>query len=952
MKGFLSLKWQAVVFVSVILIIGGGLFAFYGKQGLEQAYANDRERRFVDRRYAIEASLLTIQSQLIRLAGHMQGLAVEQHAAADVATISSVIGSNWGQLNFEWGVDSIVITDADGRLLNHWGSELDVAAMPDDWARQVLAEEQPLAKIWCPSACVTVALLPIFNTDDSVGLMYFTSSLADVVLQFRAATSANIGILVANKAESETEHQLLQGWDKRVVALTNSATSLPVLMQLASQNSFARAVAADRHLVALGSKNYEVRFLQLTAMDRPDTVSLVVLDDISSDLQALQRAVTGYMLVSLLTTLGAEAVLLLLLWRPMLRLQTVATNLPKLAGQNRAEARRLLAGNNSNNYLLRNEIHNLYDAAILLSDTLDKLDAEVLSRSEHLKKRRQELLEERNFVTRLLNHVHVVILTQNTAGELLLVNAEGKKLLGLQVASSGGALFTSHLLKNDRDSFTHGVEKLLSYQVTEFRQELEFHCASGKLLQMEWYHSCLPNEDREQVTILSVGLDLSDRKKAEENLAWLADHDPLTEIYNRRRFQSEFQKALNVSKRTGEPGAVIFFDIDQFKSFNDTGGHMAGDIILQQIAWRLKREIRETDIIARLGGDEFAVLLENSDQEGVLAFASKLCDQILAVEIQVQDSSYRASISAGVALFPQHGTTIEELMANADFAMYAAKSLSNARNSWQLYSGSEVEKSELKNIINWKTKIQDALDSDGLILHYQPILDIRNNVISHYEALVRMLDKDGGIIAPGYFIPVAEKTGLIYEIDLRVVELAVKALKEFKAQGHKISMAVNLSARAIVSADYVKYVDRLVEDAGLSQSDLIFELTETSAVEDITHAAEIIDEFRRRGFRFSLDDFGVGFSSWYYLRQLAVDYVKLDGSFVKNMVTDFEDRLFVKSINDVVQGLGKQSVAEFVEDEKILQLLTQLGVNYAQGYFIGKPSPTLVQPPSLSSSSQ
>ena len=940
MQRYISLKWQAVVVVSLVLLLSGCLFAYLGNQGLRQAYARDLERQYRDRRQAIGAALLASQQQLVRLANHLQGVAVELGARGNDSSLLQVLDIHWGQLSFDWGVEGLAVVDRDMNLQGEWGQTVIASKVPRDWLQEVLQSEQPLTRVWCPSDCIASAMVPAIIDGDELGAMYLSSSLADAVLQFQANTRVHVGIL-ASGAQPTSERALISDWKQTVMALTGMPESLQVLRQLAAQNSMAKLAPGRPQRISLDGATYEVRLTPLGDDTLVDQITLVFVDDISEGLVKLDRTVATYLAVTFAVALAVEVVLLMLLWRPMGRLQLVSTHLPRLAGSARESATQRLSEMRSGS-LVRNEIDLLHDAAMLLSTTLENLDVEVRLRSEHLTKRRQELLEERNFVTRLLNNVHVVILTQNTESEMLLVNAEGRNLLGLSDRRGGGDRFSAHLAEMDREEFNHGIDRLLIREISEFRQEIDFYCDEDKYVAMEWYHSCLPDDDQGRATILSVGLDLTERKKAEANLAWLADHDPLTEIYNRRRFQGEFQRALKTASRSAASGAVIIFDIDQFKSINDTGGHLVGDIILQQVAWKLRKEIRETDIIARLGGDEFAILLENIAADGVETFAGKLCEQVLAMEIEAEGTTYRISISAGVALYPDHGLSMELLMANADFAMYAAKSLTNARNSWQLSTGSGTEQSALREAIAWKSRIQDALENDGFVLYFQPIMNIRERRISHYEALVRMLDDNGDVIAPGNFIPIAETTGLIYEIDLRVVELAVRAMQKFRADDRDINLAVNISARAVLNHEYIDYVDRMVTEAGLRQRSFIFELTETSAVEDVAHAAQVIDEFRRRGFRFSLDDFGVGFSSWYYLRQLAVDYVKLDGSFVKNMSTIFEDRLFVKSINDVVQGLGKQSIAEFVGDAETLQMLTRLGVNYAQGFYIGKPQPGLL----------
>lgn len=940
MKHYISLKWQALLVISLVMLFGGSLFAAFGQREVERAFEYDRARAYEDRRRAVHAALDNLQAQLVKLASHMQGLLQEALPHQQAESLADVIDANWGMMNFEWGVDRASIVSADGQLVSSWGGEIDVESVPGVWRSSVLEDERPSTHVWCEETCYALALVPVFFTDGSTGVMYLASALGEAILYFKSLTSTNVGLLAKLSGES-AEREKLGRWDMDVVSLTESQQILPVLQRVADRTSMAALASGQGSVVEEGGRSYEVRLIPLGTGKQAQIPYLTVIDDITDAVEMVRETLNFYLLVALVMATAIAGILQLVLWRPMGLVQKVASLLPLLAGDQRDRAQNQLEASDRR-FFLGSEIGSLFRASIMLSKTLRRLDVEVRERSEHLRRRRQELLDERNFVTRLLNHVHVVILSQNERGELYLVNAEGRRLLGLEEFKSGGDRFVDHLSTEEVEVFQSSVERLLKGGAAECRQEVEFRRGSGDLVPIEWYHSVLPASDETQASILSVGLDLTERRKAEANLAWLADHDPLTELYNRRRFHSEFRRALKSAQRSGSEGAVVIFDVDQFKTVNDTGGHMVGDVILQQVAWRLRSALRSTDILARLGGDEFALLVEQTDESGVEDLLTKICDQFQSVDIEVDEVCYRVSVSMGIALFPDHGTTVEALMANADFAMYAAKEENHARNSWKVFSGTGMEQTELRESINWKVRIQDALENDRLILHFQPILDVKSGGISHYEALVRMLGEDGEIVPPGKFIPIAEKTGLIYEIDLRVVELAVKALKQFREDGRPICLAVNLSARAIINNDYIEYVNKIVIDAGLQPSDLMFELTETSAVEDVGHAAELIREFRRRGFRFSLDDFGVGFSSWYYLRQLSVDYVKLDGSFVKNMAVDYEDRLFVQSINTVVQGLGKKSVAEFVGDRETLKLLSQLGVDYAQGFYIGRPQPQLL----------
>ncbi len=940
---FLSLKWQAVISVSLILVLGISFITYFGKNNLEQTYSNQRDRVFRNRHQAVTSALKSLQLQLMHLASHMQGSAGRDLPAAKDAKqrLLDTLDQNWDQLNFEWGVDAAILYNDKAETLLTLGLPAIAQLLPKEWILETGRAETPLAKVWCQRSCWQVVVVPMLLSDTHTGILVFAQSLADAVLQFQSSTAADVGILVPQDTEFNNNHfemRSLPGWEHNVVALTGAPITYQILNNLSAEVSM-KALGESRALKRWQQRDFEVSLIPLTEANTTKGSSLVVIEDVSTDLQRLQATVSNLFLAALLILVLAEVALLWLLWTPMSRLKRVAQALPKLARSNREGVLQNL--DDLKNPLLRNEIHALFESASLLSRTLEELDSTVKLRTKGLKLRSRELLEERNFITTLLNSVHAVILTQDPNGRIKLLNAEGCRLLNINQEDAINHEFCTFINQTDREKVKTQLQQLSHQVVTQVHHESVFNNPRTGLLHMEWHHTRLPDSATNEALVLSVGLDLTARKHAETNLAWLADHDSLTELYNRRRFQLEFQRILKMSMRNRHPGALIFFDIDQFKTVNDTSGHPTGDRLLCEVAHKLKHGVREVDVLARLGGDEFAVIAEETDQAGAIALAEKLSSLIGGTEVVTGETIHRITISLGIALFPEHGNSVDELMANVDLAMYKAKATTDATNNWHLYSVDAPEKVELYQRVDWKARIQKALEENRFVLHYQPIYNIAADRTSHYETLVRMIDSEGNIVAPGMFIPVAEKTGLIYKIDRLVMEQAVIALKNFHAQGKSITLSVNLSATAIAKIDFIDTIEALIEKHRVDRSHLIFELTETSAVDDIVKTAEVIGNCRRLGYQFSLDDFGVGFASWFYLRQLPVDFVKIDGSFVRNLSNNEEDRLFVKAINDVAQGLGKKTIAEFVENEESLQLLKELGVDYAQGYYIGKPAPEL-----------
>jgi len=441
------------------------------------------------------------------------------------------------------------------------------------------------------------------------------------------------------------------------------------------------------------------------------------------------------------------------------------------------------------------------------------------------------------------------------------------------------------------------------------------------------------NPDGTVRNLSTIGRDISERKRFEEQMTYMANRDPLTKLFNRRRFYEDMEGWLAQTRRFGIKGAVLFLDIDNFKYINDSLGHQAGDKLLIAIADLLRERLRETDILARLGGDEFAIILPHAD----VVLAESVANQIREL-VQYHTSvegNYPPgiSVSIGIAMFPGHGDTVETLLAYADLAMYRAKE--EGRNRVCIYT--PEQKTQIESRLIWEKLIREALDQDRFVLFLQPIMDIRQNLIIGHEALLRMINEKSEMVAPSSFIDIAERFGLIHDIDRWVVSRAIRLIQKLKQDNKPAYLEVNLSGRSFADKKLLPLIRNELAETGIDPASLVFEITETALIENMAAAQLFIAELKSLGCRFALDDFGVGFSSFNYIKHLPVDYLKIDGSFVRNLPHDTVDQHLVKAMVEVARGLGKKTTAEFVENEATLRLLREYGVDYAQGYHIGKP---------------
>jgi diguanylate cyclase (GGDEF)-like protein len=430
-------------------------------------------------------------------------------------------------------------------------------------------------------------------------------------------------------------------------------------------------------------------------------------------------------------------------------------------------------------------------------------------------------------------------------------------------------------------------------------------------------------QERDQLEVYArYAAAVLDMATALGDASWRADHDPLTDLYNRRRLTSELERLLAHAVRYQHSGALLMLDLDNFKLINDSYGHAAGDRVLKAVAKGLAQRVRETDVVARLGGDEFAVLLPEANLAQALALAENLRDLIHEAQPELP---IPVGVSIGVAVFePDHRLGIDEVMAAADSALYCAKE--RGKNSIEVYSG------QARATLAWVGRIQEALREDRFVLYAQPLIDLHSGQIAHYELLLRMVSVDGEIVAPREFLPAAEQFGLIGEIDRWVVArgLAIALAGE--------AVAINLSGQSIGDQEILTLLCAAIGE-GLDPANVIFELKEAAAVTNTSGAEVFISALSKLGCVVSVDDFGTGIGSLAHLKRFPARYVKIEMEWVRELLENEVDRHVVKAIVDIAHALGKLTVAEGVEDEATLEAVRECGVDYAQGFHLGVPEP-------------
>lgn len=569
---------------------------------------------------------------------------------------------------------------------------------------------------------------------------------------------------------------------------------------------------------------------------------------------------------------------------------------------------------------------------IALHDALGDLKQADEGRRQYL----VNLEEERARLVALLGAMNIGILFVNSDNEVKYYNSTFLRIwiisdeVELVGRSAEDVLAHSSSVLSRPDHFSKYVLNVL--ETHEVSDTSEIQMGDGRVVTQHSYP--VHDNDGRFFGRLWIYEDVSRERQTAEQLIYLAERDALTGLFNRRRFQDELSRFLAESDRNGRRGALLFFDLDEFKYINDTFGHGAGDSVLIRVAGEVGVLVRHNEVFSRLGGDEFAVLMPDASEKDAEMLAERIVRAVAKIPFRLEGQNLRLTTSLGIAYYPENATSAEDLVAQADAAMYQAKEA--GKNAWRNYRPELDASREMINRLTWNDRIAGAFENKLLRLHFQGIYNTQSSELSHLEVLIRMVDEEdhSRLIMPGHFIDYAEKSGKILDIDRWVIHKSIALL----ASSEKIpSLAVNISGRSFDEPKLPQYIAEQLQEFNVAPHRLWVELTETSAISDLHDAERFIEALRKTGCHTCLDDFGTGFSSFAYLKHLKADVLKIDGLFIRDLPNDRDNQVFVKSIVDVARGLGKKTVAEFVENLETLELLKRFGVDMVQGYYLDKP---------------
>lgn len=585
--------------------------------------------------------------------------------------------------------------------------------------------------------------------------------------------------------------------------------------------------------------------------------------------------------------------------------------------------------------LIKNSNGKLVLGIAILHDITERknYEKELIEAKEKLSKSNEELKYAKGELQLIFDNVNAVIWSTDLEQRTSRVSKRITKLLGFsnKEFERNPDLYKEFIYPDDYEIFTHMRQKVFS-EKTGIIQQYRIMSQNGNILWVEESLTPFIDSKGNIIKINGVITDITNRKEMEDTIKYMAYYDLLTELPNRHMLNEYIDKALARSKHNKGKLAVMFIDLDNFKSVNDTLGHETGDLLLKQVSELLKQTIREGDTVFRQGGDEFIILLEDVDREEAIRVAERILDEFCD-PFQLNNKDFFVTPSIGISLYPEHGDDKQTLIKYADGAMYLAKKF--GRNNYKLHN-SNFEGIN-NRMITLEQGLRTALEKNELVLYYQPQLELATGNIIGVEALLRWFHPVLGLVSPSEFIPIAEEIGLIVPIGEWVLGVACRQNKEWQDAGlPTIKMAVNVSIRQLQDSHFIERVKKVLQRTGLSHKFLELEITE-SMVQNFEKSFEIINELKSLGVKISIDDFGTGYSSLSILNKLPIDCVKIDKSFIKDAVSNSNAAAIVKTVINMCQNLKFDLIAEGIENEHQVEFLKQHQCKLGQGYLYSLP---------------
>jgi len=671
-KRYFSIKWQAFSLTSIVLAIICGAFLYFISESTLRQFEIGRSHVYSQNKQQIGNLIEVAAEKIIQFASTSTANddLPKALAAQDQTLLQEKIDELSWTLQVDAGIEDVSVFSANGGLMASVGSPGDRSLLD-----LILSSENPQWSVSCDSKCYVQGGTPIIFEDRVVGALLLSEPLSNVMLRFQHISNIDTGLLTNQKSASEFD-EFIPSWDKSLIALTNPHNSKAIINSASILYSL-KELTEGVNLVDINNEVFELRALPLKDNQ------VVVISNVSQDVVSMERSQDQSVRISIISLVVAELLLLVLLWKPMTRLRKTANILPLLAEHRFGDAKRSFRDLSKRN-MFSDETDLLNVTGLKLSTELESLQGQLDNRAAQLTLRGEELEKERDFVNQLLDTVHAIIIIQDENGNIQLSNKFAVRISGFSSMEMRGKAFTSLLDdSSETDRISNRIADVVGGDLSEYQHEAVLKTRDDEKLHLAWRHAVLYNHDQDSRQVLSVAVDISARVKAEQELAWLANHDTLSGLLNRRRFEEELHKCLAESDRFSRNFAVVFIDLDDFKLVNDNCGHYIGDELIKAVARSLECNSRATDVVARLGGDEFGIILRSfkDDELSVIVERHRLAFTQIRLEDDARD--VRCSASVGVATMQDGDKCIDDVVAHADAAMYEAKKA--GKNNWCLY---------------------------------------------------------------------------------------------------------------------------------------------------------------------------------------------------------------------------------------------------------------------------
>ena len=974
MKLFLSIKWKSIILLSTITIAILASVVFYTINKTHTSFEQQRLEQFQFNKELLIKLLSNKQASLTQISELAENLIYTNEYSPSSPNKAAHINNVWKILNEQMDILFLEIWTSPKQAIAQF-SELEndpeqkiFRKKLSAYVNQAVTKGETQSFLHCNEDCIFFNIDPIAH-DDEVHTIITGKSLANEFFLFHQAINENAGIIRQTNTSNIrppyiSKDKIIKNWQIDIMAMTEYESSIQLLQSISQL--FPDLKKVEEKLIGFEEKHISIAILEtgLTALDDPifqtQKVNFIILNDESENYLQLKRNIKDIILTGLLIWLVSELILYFAMNTSVQRLTNLSSSLKLLAQEKFEAAKKSINTKKSSKFI--DEFDELEHTEIKLTNRLQSLNLTNKTYKTSIENQLSQINRSMAFSQRVINESSSYILIQDINMNIVLINTKLKQLIDTKDK------ITHH--KHTRDSsiykdisfhnlcskktypknFDKQIRKLLNRELSFYKHDAIFYdTKKNSSIHISWSHVQVEDENGDPL-ILSEGSDLTERVNAENKLLWMAYHDTLTGLQNRTAFHEALQKIIDRKHNA----LILYIDINRFKSINDLFGQQTGDAVLSATAEHLKNLTRVNDGVFRLAADEFAVILYRIDIKAVkkiiVKFSQELqmdfdLNSIVTPKISEQQEQsiqnfihYDCSIGG---LLTANMNQAEDMLGKLVYALFLAKK--EEGTLWYLYDNNDDHLHVIKRENYVAQKIHYALEHDFVQLLFQPIWSIEEEKISHYEVLTRIVFDDGEKLFPDEFIQVAERNSMIHQLDDYIMGKAFKILAEKIQIDPDIRFSINVSAPTLQQSNYDLIVTNQLNQHNIPAENVTLEVTETSVISNFGLAVQNLEKLVDKGLSIALDDFGVGFTSINYLREMPLAYVKLDGLYIKDLVENFEDEVFVKCITEMAKAYGLKVIAEYVENEAILNKLKDLKVSNAQGYFIGKPESYFLQ---------